>query len=163
MRYLRPIRDRIDPETGQGSPYATYAYASQLAEVEVDRETGEVTVTRIVVAQDVGKAINPASVIGQITGGVVMGLGMALTEEYIPGQTNSFFNYFVPSIKDIPEIIPMIVEEEEPTGPFGAKGVGEPCMIPTAAAILNAIANALGTRIYDLPATLERVRKAAVS
>jgi nicotinate dehydrogenase large molybdopterin subunit len=151
----------IDPETGQGSPYATYSYASQLAEVEVDRETGEVTVNRIVVAQDVGKAINPASVIGQINGGVVMGLGMALTEEFIPGETNSFFNYFVPTIKDIPEIVTMLVEEEEPTGPFGAKGVGEPCMIPTAAAILNAIANALGTRIYDLPATLERVRIAA--
>jgi nicotinate dehydrogenase large molybdopterin subunit len=152
----------IDPETGQGSPYATYAYASQLAEVEVDRETGEVTVSRIVVAQDVGKAINPASVIGQINGGVVMGLGMALTEEFIPGQTNSFFNYFVPTIRDIPEIVTLLVEEQEPTGPFGAKGVGEPCMIPTAAAILNAIANALGTRIYDLPATLERVRKADV-
>ena len=151
----------IDPETGQGSPYATYAYASQLAEVEVDQDTGETTVTRIVVAQDVGKAINPASVIGQINGGVVMGLGMALTEEFIPGQTNSFFNYFIPTIRDIPEIVTFLVEEEEPTGPFGAKGVGEPCMIPTAAAILNAIANALGTRIYDLPATLERVRKAA--
>ena len=93
--------------------------------------------------------------------GVVMGLGMALTEEYIPGQTNSFFNYFIPTIKDIPEIIPILVEEKEPTGPYGAKGIGEPCMIPTAAAILNAVANAIGTRIYDLPATLERVRKAA--
>ena len=107
------------------------------------------------------RAINPASIIGQINGGVVMGLGMALTEEFIPGQTNSFFNYFVPTIKDIPEIVTMLVEEEEPTGPFGAKGVGEPSMIPTAAAILNAVANALDARIYDLPATLERVRKAA--
>jgi nicotinate dehydrogenase large molybdopterin subunit len=151
----------LDPETGQGSPYATYAYASQLAEVEVDRETGEVTVTRIVAAHDVGKAINPSNVIGQINGGIVMGMGMALTEAYVPGETNSFFNYFIPTIKDIPDIVPIIVEEEEPTGPYGAKGIGEPCMIPTAAAILNAIANALGTRIYDLPATLERVRKAA--
>ena len=101
------------------------------------------------------------NVVGQINGGVAMGLGFALTEEFIPGETTSFVNYFVPTIKDIPEIVPVIIEEEEPTGPFGAKGIGEPAMIPTAAAILNGIAKAIGTRIYDLPATLERVRKAA--
>jgi CO/xanthine dehydrogenase Mo-binding subunit len=151
----------LDPRTGQGKPHATYAFASQLAEVEVDRETGEVRVLRIVAAHDVGKAIHPVNVIGQICGGVAMGVGFALSEEFIPGQTNSYFNYFIPTIKDIPEIVSMIVEDEEPTGPFGAKGIGEPALIPTAPAILNGIAKAIGARIYDLPATLERVRNAA--
>ncbi len=152
---------QLDPQTGQGKPYTTYAFASQLADVEVDRETGEVHVRRIVAAHDVGKAINPMNVIGQINGGVAMGVGFALSEEFIPGQTNSYFNYFIPTIKDIPEIVSIIVEDEEPTGPFGAKGIGEPALIPTAPAILNGIAKAIGARIYDLPATLEKVRKAA--
>lgn len=152
---------QLDPQTGQGKPYTTYAFASQLADVEVDRETGEVHVRRVVAAHDVGKAINPMNVIGQINGGVAMGLGFALTEEFIPGETNSYLNYFIPTIKDIPEIVSIIVEDEEPTGPFGAKGIGEPALIPTAPAILNGIAKAIGVRIYDLPATLEKVREAA--
>ena len=159
--FFNPDTIPLDPQTGQGKPHATYAFASQLADVEVDLETGEVHVRRIIAAHDVGKAVNPMNVVGQINGGVTMGLGFALTEEFIPGETISFFNYFVPTIKDIPEIVPIIIEEEEPTGPFGAKGIGEPAMIPTAAAILNGIAKAIGIRIYDLPATLERVRKAA--
>jgi CO/xanthine dehydrogenase Mo-binding subunit len=154
---------QLDPRTGQGKPYTTYAFASQLAEVEVDRETGEVHVRRIVAAHDVGKAINPMNVIGQINGGVAMGVGFALSEEFIPGQTNSYFNYFIPTIKDIPEIVSIIVEDEEPTGPFVAKGIGEPALIPTAPAILNAIAKAIGSRVYDLPATLEKVQKATKS
>jgi CO/xanthine dehydrogenase Mo-binding subunit len=154
-----PETTKLDPETGQGNPYGTYAFASHLAEVEVDRETGEVTVRRVIAAHDVGKAINPMNVIGQINSGVAMGLGLALTEAFVPGETNSFLNYFVPTIQDIPEIVPIIVEDEEPTGPFGAKGIGEPALIPTAPAILNAIADALGARIHDLPASLERVRK----
>jgi CO/xanthine dehydrogenase Mo-binding subunit len=84
-----------------------------------------------------------------------------LTEEFIPGETNSFLNYFIPTIKDIPKVVSIIVEDKEPTGPFGAKGIGEPALIPTAPAILNGIAKAIGARIYDLPATLERVRDAA--
>jgi CO/xanthine dehydrogenase Mo-binding subunit len=159
--FFDPDTVPLDPKTGQGRPHATYAFASQLADVEVDLETGEVHVRRIIAAHDVGKAVNPMNVVGQINGGVTMGLGFALTEEFIPGETISFFNYFVPTIKDIPEIVPIIIEEEEPTGPFGAKGIGEPAMVPTAAAILNGIAKALGTRIYDLPATLERVRMAS--
>ncbi|NIQ38411.1 MAG: molybdopterin-dependent oxidoreductase [Proteobacteria bacterium] len=157
--FFDPETTKLDLETGQGNPYGTYAFASHLAEVEVDGETGEVTVRRIIAAHDVGKAINPMNVIGQINSGVAMGLGLALTEAFVPGETNSFLNYFVPTIKDIPEIVPIIVEDEEPTGPFGAKGIGEPALIPTAPAILNAIADALGARIHDLPASLERVRK----
>jgi CO/xanthine dehydrogenase Mo-binding subunit len=155
-----PETTKLDPKTGQGSPYATYAFATHLAEVEVDTETGRVKVKRVVASHDVGKAINPRNVIGQIMGGVTMGVGMALMEEYTPGETVSFVNYLIPTSKDVPEVIPMMVEDQEPTGPFGAKGVGEPALIPTVPAILNAIADAIGERIYHLPANLERVLEA---
>jgi len=151
---------RLDPKTGQGVPYETYAFATHLAEVEVDTKTGKVKVNPVVASHDVGKAIHPKNVIGQIAGGVVMGMGFALMEEFIPGKTTSFVNYLIPTSKDIPEIIPILVENEEPTGPFGAKGVGELSLIPSAPAILNAIADAIGQRIYHLPANLERVLEA---
>lgn len=158
---FNPETTRLDPETGQGIPYATYAFATHLAEVEVDIDTGRVKVFRVIACHDVGKVINPKNVIGQIIGGVAMGVGFALMEEYIPGQTVSFINYLVPTSKDVPEVIPIFVEDYEPSGPFGAKGVGEPALIPSAPAILNAIADAIGERIYHLPANLERVLEAA--
>jgi len=126
----------------------------------VDIETGKVKVNRVVASHDVGKTIHPQNVMGQIMGGVAMGTGFALMEEYVPGEATSFVNYLIPTSKDVPEVIPIIVEDEEPTGPFGAKGVGEPALIPSAPAILNAIADAIGQRIYDLPANLERVLEA---
>ncbi|MBW2038122.1 MAG: xanthine dehydrogenase family protein molybdopterin-binding subunit [Deltaproteobacteria bacterium] len=159
--FFDPPTTTLDAETGQGIPYATYAFACQMAEVEVDPATGEVDVLRVVAAHDVGKAVNPSNVVGQIASGVAMGIGFALMEEFVPGQTRSMRDYLIPSIKDIPEVIPIIVEDPEPTGPFGAKGVGEPALIPTAPAILNAIAHALGERIYHLPASLERVLEAS--
>lgn len=159
--HFDPETTKLDPKTGQGVPYATFAFATHLAEVEVDTETGRVKVHRVVASHDVGKAINPGNVRGQITGGVAMGLGFALMEEFVPGETTSFVNYLIPTSKDIPEVVPILVEDMEPTGPFGAKGVGEPALIPTAPAILNAIADAIGERIYHLPANLERVREAA--
>jgi CO/xanthine dehydrogenase Mo-binding subunit len=152
-----PETTRLDSKTGQGSPYATYAFATHLAEVEVDTETGKVRVSRVIACHDVGRAIHPKNVIGQIIGGVTMGLGFALMEEYIPEETVSFVNYLIPTSKDVPEVIPILVEENEPSGPFGAKGVGEPALIPCAPAILNAIADAIGERITHLPANLERV------
>ena len=152
-----PETIRLDPSTGQGSPYATYAFATHLAEVEVDTETGKVKVNRVVASHDVGKAIHSENVIGQIMGGVAMGTGFALMEEFVSGETTSFVNYLIPTSKDVPEVIPMIIEDPEPTGPFGAKGVGEPALIPSAPAILNAIADAIGQRIFHLPANLERV------
>ena len=155
-----PETTRLDSETGQGAPYATYAFATHLAEVEVDTETGKVKVNRVIASHDVGKAIHPQNVIGQIMGGVAMGTGFALMEEFVPEETTSFVNYLIPTSKDVPEVIPIIVQDEEPTGPFGAKGVGEPALIPSAPAILNAIADAIGQRIYDLPANLERVLEA---
>jgi nicotinate dehydrogenase large molybdopterin subunit len=159
--YFDPTTTSLDPETGAGIPYATYAFATHVAEVEVNIVSGEVRVLRIVAAHDVGKAVNPRSVQGQIYSGVAMGLGFALMEEYVPGTTESLKDYHIPSCGDMPEVVPIIVEDPEPTGPFGAKGVGEPALIPTAPAVLNAIADALGVRIYDLPANLERVIKAA--
>jgi CO/xanthine dehydrogenase Mo-binding subunit len=155
-----PEITRLDPETGQGAPYATYAFATHLAEVEVDTETGRVKVNRVIASHDVGKAIHPKNVMGQIMGGVAMGTGFALMEEFVPDETTSFVNYLIPTSKDVPEVIPILVEDEEPTGPFGAKGVGEPALIPSAPAILNAIADAIGQRVCHLPANLERVLEA---
>ena len=161
--YFDPVTEPLDPETGQGVPYATYAFACHCAEVTVDVCTGEVEVNRVVAAHDVGKAIYPEGVIGQICGGVAMGVGFALMEEYIPGKTTSMNEYDIPTCSDMPEVIPIIVESSEPTGPYGAKGVGEPALIPTAPAVLNAITDALGERIYTLPANLERVLQASVT
>ena len=160
--YFDPKTTPLDPETGQGVPYATYAFACQMALVEVDTETGNVQVSRVIAAHDVGKAIHPQNVEGQIQGGVGMGLGFALMEEFKPGITLSMADYHIPTSVDMPEIVPIIVEEQEPTGPFGAKGVGEPALVPTAPAILNGIADATGSRIYRLPANLERVRSSIV-
>lgn len=159
--YFDPTTTSLDPETGAGDPYATYAFATHVAEVEVNMLSGEVRVLKIVAAHDVGRAINPRNVHGQIHSGVAMGVGFALMEEFIPGKTESMKDYHIPSCADMPEVVSIIVEDPEPTGPFGAKGVGEPALIPTAPAILNAVADALGVRIYDLPASLERVIKAA--
>jgi CO/xanthine dehydrogenase Mo-binding subunit len=153
----------VDPETGQGDAYSAYAYAAQLAEVEVDTETGKVDVLRVVAAHDVGKAINPSNVEGQIEGGVVMGLGYALEEEIKQEggvlKTGSLGEYMVPTSMDMPIIESHIVEVPVSKGPYGAKGVGEPPLIPTAPAILNAICNALDIRITELPANLENLHR----
>ena len=159
-------RGRFDPPTtkldgnGQGTPYATYGFAAQIAEVEVDTELGRVRPLRIAAAHDVGKAINPTQVEGQIEGGIAQGIGMALMEEYVPGRTDNLHDYLIPTIGDVPEIECIIVEDEEPLGPFGAKGIGEPALVPTAPAILGAIHQATGLRLRRVPATPDRVRRA---
>ncbi len=160
--YFDPETVPLDPETGEGVPYATYAYACHVALVTVDVLTGEVTVHKIIAAHDVGRAIHPAGVEGQIRGGVAMGVGFAIMEEYDPSSTESMKDYHIPTSCDMPEVVPIIIESPEPTGPFGAKGVGEPALIPTAPAIVNGITNALGARIYHLPANLERVLGASI-
>ncbi|MDW7673858.1 MAG: molybdopterin cofactor-binding domain-containing protein [Bacillota bacterium] len=151
----------LDPETGQGAPYWPYAFATQIAEVEVDTETGKVDVVKIVAAHDVGKAINKMGVEGQICGGVAQGVGYALMEEVELAngkiKNPNFTGYLMPTSLDMPEIVPIIIEELEPTGPYGAKGVGEPAMLPTAPAILNAIYDAVGVRINEMPATPEKI------
>jgi len=157
---------RFDPPTtpldadGQGIPYATYAFAAQIAEVEVDIELGTTKVRRIVAAHDVGCAINPMLVEGQIQGGVAQGLGMALMEEYVPGCTEDLHDYLIPTIGDVPEIECILIEDPEPLGPYGAKGVGEPALVPTPPAILAGIRHATGVRIRRVPATPSRVRAA---
>lgn len=157
---------RFDPPTtpldadGQGIPYATYSFSAQLALVEVDIELGTTKVLRIAAAADVGKAINPTQVEGQLHGGVAQGLGLALMEEYIPGRTENLHDYLIPTIGDVPPIDTYIIEDEEPLGPFGAKGIGEPALVPTAPAILNAIRHATGARVTRVPATPDRLRAA---
>jgi aldehyde oxidoreductase len=161
-------RGAFDPDTtpldadGQGRPYQTYAFGAQIAEVEVDPELGTVKVRRIVAAHDVGRAINPTQVEGQIHGGIAQGLGFALMEAYVPGRTENLHDYLIPTVGDMPEVECILVEDAEPSGPFGAKGVGEPALIPTAPAILGAIHDAVGVRITTLPATPDRVRAAIV-
>jgi nicotinate dehydrogenase medium molybdopterin subunit len=128
----------------------------------VDDETGEVEVLRVVAAHDCGTPINPMLVEGQVQGGVSMGLGFALQEEMrfdgAGRQLNpNLTNYIMPTSLDMPEVDVDIVDSYDPTGPFGAKGVGEPTLVPTAAAILNAIHDAVGVRITSLPATSEKV------
>jgi CO/xanthine dehydrogenase Mo-binding subunit len=160
---------RFDPPTtkldanGQGVPYATYAFAVQIAEVLVDIELGTVKVTRMVAAHDVGRAVNPQQVEGQIHGGIAQGLGLALMEEYVPGRTENLHDYLVPTFGDMPRIEVLLIEEREPLGPFGAKGIGEPALIPTAPAILGAIAHATGVRLHEVPATPSRVRAALLA
>lgn len=158
---FNPDTTGLDDETGQGNPYATYAFATQIAEVEVDTLTGKVDVKKVVAAHDVGKAINPVNVEGQIEGGVSLGIGYALMEEIKLDKgkviNNNLTNYLIPTAKDVPEIHSIIVESEEASGPFGAKGVGEPATIPTAPAIINAIYDAIGVRFYELPVTPEKI------
>jgi CO/xanthine dehydrogenase Mo-binding subunit/aerobic-type carbon monoxide dehydrogenase small subunit (CoxS/CutS family) len=159
----------FDPPTtpldadGQGVPYATYAFAAQIAEVEVDVALGRVRPLRIVAAHDVGKAINPVQVEGQIHGGIAQGIGLALMEEFTPGVTENLHDYLIPTFGDVPEIETIIVESAEPLGPYGAKGIGEPALIPTAPAILNAIHHATGVRLTRVPATPGRVRAALLA
>ncbi len=154
----------LDPETGHGKPYNTYVYAAQTAEVEVDTETGEVTVLRLTAAHDCGRAINPLLVEGQIEGGLAMGLGFALFEEMVVVEgevrNTTFADYLIPTALDVPPLDVAIIEVPDPTGPFGAKGIGEPSLLPTAPAIANAIFDAVGVRIRELPITAERVLSA---
>ena len=144
-------------EDGQGVPYATYGFAAQVAAVEVDVELGTVSVRRMVAAHDVGAAVNPTLTEGQIEGGIAQGIGLALMEEFIPGRTENLHDYLIPSVGDVPDIDCLLIEDPEPLGPFGAKGIGEPALIPTAPAVLNAIAHATGVRMRRLPVLPHRL------
>ena len=146
-------------------PQSLHPFGTQIVEVEVDEETGEVTLTRIVAAHDVGCAINPQNVEGQIQGGVTQAIGHTLMEEvkYSPAGeplTAGFLDYKIPSSLDLPAIEPLIVEEPDEEGPFGARGIGEPPILAMAPAIANAIYDAVGVRITSLPITAEKVRQA---
>ncbi len=154
--YFDPPTKPLD-EKGQGIPYATYGFAAQICLLDVDSELGTVKLRRIVAAHDVGRAINPTLTEGQIQGGIVQGIGMALMEEFIPGVTENLHDYLIPTFGDIPQIDIKLIEAPEPLGPFGAKGVGEPALVPTPAAILSAIRHAAGVRMSEIPATPHRI------
>lgn len=145
-------------ENGQGVPYAQFGYAAHLAVVEVDMDLGTVRPVKFVAAHDVGHAINPLLVEGQVQGGIAQGLGMALMEEFIPGRTENLHDYLIPTIGDVPPIETLIIEEADAHGPYGAKGLGEHVLIPTAPALLNAIKDASGVRMTQVPATPARLR-----
>ncbi len=159
-----PPTQLVDKDTYKGNISATYGFGAQMAEVEVDTETGQVRVLRLACANDVGRAINPMAVEGQIEGGAHMGLGYALTEEVQVKDGRvlnpNLHDYRLFTMADMPDIESIIIETDDPQGPFGAKGVGEMGGTPTAAAIANAIYDAVGVRLTTVPMTAERVLKA---
>jgi len=154
----------MDPDTGQGAPYWPYTFNACAVEVEVDTNTGIVNVLRASFAQDAGKAVNPHLLEGQMDGGFAMALGYALFEDLKLEngviKNNKFSKYLIPTAMDMVDVDKIIIEDPEMTAPYGAKGIGEPVMIPIAPAILNAIYNAIGVRITELPVTPEKLIKA---
>ncbi len=150
-------------EDGSYRDYYTYSFACHIAEVEVDMDTGVVDVKKITAANDVGRALNPMSVEGQIEGGAVQGMGYAIMEGLVQDNGKilnpSFTDYLIPTALDAPELIPLIIEERDDFGPYGAKGIGEPSLIPTPGAVLNAVGHAIGKPIRMTPASPENVWK----
>jgi nicotinate dehydrogenase large molybdopterin subunit len=165
MGVYKPPTMTENAQTGQSMrAFVTYLFGSHACQVLVDTETGEVKIERYIACHDVGKAINPDQVIGQIQGGVAQGIGMALMEEIVMRNGKimnpGFTDYILPTIRDVPEIECIVLENPDPGGPFGARGVGEPPLIGAGPAILSAIYDAIGTPIRELPATPERVWRA---
>ncbi len=164
--YVLSAEATFDPPTkpldkdGQGTPYAVYGFGAHLAEIEVDTELGSIKVVRLTAAHDVGRAINPTLIEGQIEGGMAQGLGMALMEEFFPGRGENLHDYLIPTIGDMPPVESILIEDPSTVGPYGAKGIGEQALIPTAPAIMNALYDAVGIRIFKLPATPDKVRAA---
>ena len=163
--FVVPNNMGFDHETGQGTkPVAFWTMGVNGAEVEIDTETGEIRVLKMVSCFDPGKVINPKLYDAQVEGAMVQALGTALFEELKikDGKVlnKSFVDYKIPTADDMPEMVVKVAEHAEPTGPFGARGIGEPVMVPGAPAIANAIANALGVRFYRMPITADDVLKA---
>jgi CO/xanthine dehydrogenase Mo-binding subunit len=160
--YLAPKTQPFDKETGYSMPNLSYAYVAQAVEIEVDIETGFIKILRLFSADDVGQAINPALVQGQIEGAVVQAEGYALTENLISRNghilTDQLSTYLIPSVLDIPGAVEsVIIEVAEPNGPYGARGLGEMPFLPVAPAISAALHDATGVWFDDFPLTPERV------
>jgi CO/xanthine dehydrogenase Mo-binding subunit len=162
--FTAPFSDQLDPENLQGDIFPDFTFSAHAIEVAVDMETGEITVLKSVGCHDVGRAINPTAVEGQIQGGSAQGIGWALMEEVKVdrgvNQTPSFSEYLIPTAKDLPKTKAIILESRTGVGPFGAKGIGEPSLTPAAPAVANAVADALGVRVSGLPITPEKVLEA---
>ena len=150
-------------ENGQGEPYASFGYGVHMVELSVDMKLGTTTLEKFTAAHDVGKVVNPVLAEGQVHGGIAQGIGLALMEEYVPGDTNNLHDYLIPTAGDVPEITTLFIDEPDGHGPYGAKGLGEHVLVGTAPAILNAIRHATGAVVRDLPATPERVLTAIKS
>lgn len=161
--YAVSAEETYDPPTapldanGQGIPYAVYGYGAQLVELDLDPLLGTVALRKITAAHDLGRAINPQLVTGQIEGGIAQGIGLALMEEYLPGRTENLHDYLIPTIGDVPPIESLLIEVPDPEGPYGARGLGEHVLIPTAPAILNAIRHASAAELDRVPALPHRI------
>jgi xanthine dehydrogenase molybdenum-binding subunit len=160
-KYDAPWAPTVDPATGQGKPFNDYTFGAQAVELEVDEETGHTRVARLAACYDVGQVINRQSAEGQSEGGAVQGLGHALLEEVVLDEGVSknphLIDYKIPTALDAPPIAVVLLESGTGLGPFGAKGIGEPAMTPTPAAVMNAVSRAIGVRLTELPLTAERV------
>ncbi len=158
--FYDPPTEMLDREM-KGNLSMTYAFGTTGVEVEVDEETGEVTILKLIAAHDVGKAMNPTLLLGQVYGAVYTGVGYGLTEEIkvVNGRVMNpnFRDYKMLTAKDVIPITPVVIEPGDKDGPYGAKGIGEPGLVPTAPAIANAIYDAIGVRITDLPITPEKI------
>ncbi|OGX51546.1 MAG: hypothetical protein A2267_02275 [Omnitrophica WOR_2 bacterium RIFOXYA12_FULL_38_10] len=159
-----PKTTPIDFRTGEGNVSGSYGFEAQVAEVEVNKDTGEISVLKLWDAHDIGKAINPQSVEGQIEGSLIMGLGYTFFEDLKMQNgkvmNSNFTNYKVPRSVNIPKMESIFIETKDPQGPYGAKGMGEAALLPTAAAIANAVFDAVGIRLKELPFTPDKVIKA---
>jgi len=162
--FTAPFTQELDPEDLEGDLFPDFTFSAHAVEVAVDTETGEITVLKSVGCHDVGRAINPTAVAGQIQGGSAQGIGWALMEEVKVDegmmQTPSYSEYLIPTAKDLPKTKAIILESGTGVGPLGAKGIGEPSLTPAAPAVANAVADAIGVRVHDLPITPERVLEA---
>ena len=161
-KYLAPKTTPFDPETGKSTPNVAYGHCAQVADLEVDTETGHIHIHNMISTSDLGKAINPQQVVGQIEGGTLQMIGHTLMEDFIHNdgyvQTAELSTYLIPTVLDIPtNFKTVIVEYGDPNGPWGARGVGEMMTVPTSAAIVAAVHNATGVWFNEFPLTPERV------
>ena len=156
----KPVTTRLDPKDGHGVPWETYSFGIQMAEVAVEVKTGKVTVLKVTSVHDLGTVINSLNVEGQLHGGIAMGLGYALMEEFVYNKTDNLAKFKIPRAKDMPDLEVITLNIPRKNGPFGASGTAEYADVPTAPAIANAIFDACGVRVRDLPITPEKIKRA---